>query len=144
MDRVVLYQHSQAAPPAVWILLCCWWIPVLLLPARNDLGRVLPMLGLFIVLAVVYTGFLRLTVIVTRPEVRLAYTFGRPRRRIDRARIVSAVPYRIPWWYGWGIRKTPKGWMWNVWGRSTVLVTLTDRQFLVGTDDPEGLAATLR
>ena len=101
------------------------------------------MLGLFIVLAVIYTGFLRLTVIVTRPEVRLAYTFGWPRRRIDRARIVSSVPYRIPWWYGWGIRKTPKGWMWNVWGRSTVLVTLTDRQFLVGTDDPEGLAAAL-
>lgn len=101
------------------------------------------MLGLFIVLAVVYTGFLRLTVIVTRPEIRLAYTFGWPRRRIDRARIVSALPFRIPWWYGWGIRKTPKGWMWNVWGRSTVLVTLTDRQFLVGTDDSEGLAAAL-
>ena len=143
MDDPVLYEHSQAGPPAAWILLCCWWIPVVLIPARNDPGRVLPFLGFFILLSVVYAGFLRLTVTVTRSEIFLAYTFGWPRRRIDRGRITSAVPHRIPWWYGFGIRRTPKGWMWNVWGLSTVLVTLTDREFLIGTDDPEGLATAL-
>ena len=101
------------------------------------------MLGLFPALTLIYVGFLRLTVIVDCDEVRLAYTFGWPRRRIDRARIRSAVPQRIPWWYGWGIRRTPKGWMWNAWGRDAVLVSLADRGFLVGTDDPDGLAAAL-
>lgn len=143
MDHPVLYQHSQSWPPAFAILLCCWWIPVVLGPARDDIGRVLPVLGLLLVVTMLYVGFLRLSVTVTHAEVHLAYTLGRPRRRIDRGRIISAVPHRIPWWYGFGIRRTPKGWMWNVWGRNTVLITLTDSQFLIGTDDPEGLSAAL-
>lgn len=143
MDRAVLYRHSQASPPLVWILACCWWIPVALLLAANDLGRAPYVLGMFPVVALIYVSFLRLTVTVDCDEALLAYTFGWPRRRIDRGRIISAVPYRIPWWYGWGIRRTPKGWIWNVWGRDAVLVTLTGGGFLIGTDDPDGLAAAL-
>ena len=143
MDRTVLYRHSQAGPPAMWILVCCWWIPVALLTGVNDLGRAPYLLGLFPALTLIYVGFLRLTVIVDCDEVLLAYTFGWPRRRIDRARIRSAVPQRIPLWCGWGIRRTPKGWMWSVWGRDAVRVTLTEREFLIGTNDPDGLAAAL-
>lgn len=144
MDRAVLYRHSQAGPPLVWILACCWWIPLVLLSALNDPGSAPYLLGLFPVLTLIYVGFLRLTVIVDRAEILLVYTFGWPRRRIDRGRVNSAVPERIPLWYGWGIRRTPKGWMWNVWGRDAVLVTLTGGGgFLIGTDDPGGLVAAL-
>lgn len=144
MDRAVLYRHSQAGPPLVWILACCWWIPLVLLSALNDPGSAPYLLGLFPVLTLIYVGFLRLTVIVDRAEILLVYTFGWPRRRIDRDRVISAVPERIPLWYGWGIRRTPKGWMWNVWGRDAVLVTLTGGGgFLIGTDDPGGLVAAL-
>ena len=55
-----------------------------------------------------------LMVSVTASQVELAYSFGWPRKRIERSEIVSASPHRIPWWYGVGIRATPKGWMWNV------------------------------
>jgi len=128
----------------MWLLVCCWWIPVALLTGVNDLGRAPYLLGLFPMLTLIYVSFLRLTVTVDGAELLLAYTFGWPRRRIDRGRVISAVPERIPLWYGWGIRRTPKCWMWNVWGRDAVRVTLTEREFLIGTDDPEGLAAALR
>ncbi len=36
-------------------------------------------------------------VTVTPVEVELAYTLGWPRKTIERARIVSAEPLRIPW-----------------------------------------------
>lgn len=123
--------------------MCCWWIPVVLLSSVNDPERAPYLAGLFPVLSLVYLGFLRLTVTVSGAEILLAYTFGWPRRRIDRDRVISAVPERIPLWYGWGIRRTPKGWMWNVWGRDAVRVTLTEKEFLIGTDDPDGLAAAL-
>ena len=140
----LLYRHTQTSPPVIWILACCWWIPVALLSAGNDFGIVPYLLGIFMTVTVIYVSFLRLTVMVTRAELVLAYTFGWPRRRIERGRTISAVPYRIPWWYGWGIRRTPRGWMWNVWGRDAVLVTLTGGgEFLIGTDDPEGLVAAL-
>ena len=126
MDRAVLYRHSQAGPPVIWIVVCCWWIPVALLMAVNDAARAPYLVGLFPVLSLIYVGFLRLTVTVTGAEILLAYTFGWPRRRIDRSRVISAVPERIPLWYGWGIRRTPKGWMWNVWGRDAVRITITD------------------
>lgn len=143
MDCPALYRHSQASPPAVWLVACCWWIPVALLSAGHDPEAAPYVLGILVAATVVYVSFLRLTVIVTHAEIRLAYTFGWPRRRIDRGRVVSAVPHRIPWWHGWGIRRTPKGWMWNAWGRNAVLLTLTDREFLIGTDDAGGLAAAL-
>ena len=44
-----------------------------------------------------------------------------------------------------GIRFTPKGWLWSIWGFRTVLLTLSNgKHFLIGTDDPEALAAALR
>ena len=143
MDSAVLYGHSQAGPPLIWIVVCCWWIPVALLSSVNDPERAPYLAGLFPVLSLIYLGFLRLTVTVSAADVLLAYTFGWPRRRIDRDRVISAVPERIPLWYGWGIRRTPKGWMWNVWGRDAVRVTLTEKEFLIGTDDPDGLVAAL-
>ncbi len=143
MDGAVLYQHSQAGPPLIWIVVCCWWIPLALPWAVTDPGRTPYLLGLFPALSLIYVGFLRLQVTVSGADILLAYTFGWPRRRIDRGGVISAVPERIPLWYGWGIRRTPKGWMWNVWGRDAVRVTLTEKEFLIGTDDPGGLVAAL-
>lgn len=97
------------------------------------------------VLSILFFGFRSLMVSVTRSHVELAYTSGWPRKRIERAEIVAVEPLRIPWWYGIGIRATPKGWMWSIWGFDTVLLTLANgKGFLVGTDDPEGLVAALR
>ena len=98
----------------------------------------------FLLVSVFFFGFRSFMVTVTPAEVELAYSFGWPRKTIERARIVSAEPVRIPWWYGVGIRRTPKGWMWGIWGFDTVFLNLSDgRRFLIGTDDPEGLAAAL-
>ena len=151
MKEPVLYRHSQAWPAPVIILLACWWIPVVLVPTvlgGGSPGEMLPRLGLSLALPVlvvtpIMVVFSRLTVTVTRAELHLAFGLGRPCRTFERARIASAEPHRIPWWYGFGIRRTPKGWMWNVRGLDTVLITHTDGAFLVGTDEPERLAATL-
>ena len=121
------------------------WIPVVLILGFRDLSTVLPVVAVgALLISVVFFGFRTLMVSVTAVEVELAYSFGWPRKRIERAAIVSAEPHRIPWWYGSGVRRTPKGWMWNIWGFDTVLLTLSDgKRFLIGTDDPEGLASAL-
>lgn len=141
-----LYQRTQYANTALTALLTLGWLPVVLVLGLRGGAGSLRFLVLPVALAsIAFFGFRSLMVTVTPAEVELAYSLGWPRRTIERASIVSAEPLRIPWWCGVGIRRTPKGWMWSVWGFDTVLLHLSDgKRFLIGTDDPEGLAAALR
>ena len=51
---------------------------------------------------------------------------------------------RNKWWYGYGVRKVPNGWMYNVAGLDAVELELgEDRVFRIGTDDPAALMAAL-
>jgi hypothetical protein len=48
---------------------------------------------------------------------------------------------RTPWYYGWGIRLTPYGWLWNVSGTGGVELRFEDGgRFRVGSDEPDRLA----
>ncbi|MDE0171209.1 MAG: hypothetical protein OXS29_17150 [bacterium] len=141
-----LYQRTQYTNTTLMALLLFGWLPIVLLFGLRGAGGSLRFLALpAALMAVFFFGFRSLMVTVTTTEVQLAYTSGWPTKTIERASIVSAEPFRLPWWYGVGIRLTPKGWMWSVWGYDTVLLNLSDGSgFLIGTDDPEGLTAALR
>ena len=141
-----LYQRTQYTNTVLMALLLFGWLPIVLLFGVRGAGGSLRFLVLpAALMAVFFFGFRSLMVTVTATEVELAYTAGWPTKTIERASIVSAEPFRIPWWYGVGIRRTPKGWMWSVWGFDTVLLTLANgKGFMIGTDDPEGLASALR
>jgi hypothetical protein len=57
---------------------------------------------------------------------------------------MSIEAYRVvenPWYYGWGIRFTPRGWLFNVSGFSAIELQMkSGKLYRIGTDDPEGLA----
>ena len=142
---MTIYRRTQHTNTALMALLAFGWLPIIFWFGLREAEGSLRFLALPAALAAVFFfGFRSLMVTVTATAVELAYTSGWPRKTIERATIVSAEPLRIPWWYGAGIRRTPKGWMWSVWGSDTVLLHLSDgKRFLIGTDDPEGLAAAL-
>lgn len=140
-----LYQRTQFTNTALMALLAFGWLPIVLVFGRGAGGSLRFLALPAALMAVFFFGFRSLMVSVTTTGVELAYTSGWPTKTIERASIVSAEPFRLPWWYGVGIRLTPKGWMWSVWGFDAVLLHLSDgKGFLIGTDDPEGLAAALR
>jgi hypothetical protein len=59
--------------------------------------------------------------------------------------IRDARAVRNRWFYGWGIRLTPHGWMFNVSGLDAVELDLPNgRRFRNGTDEPERLLAAIR
>ena len=58
-------------------------------------------------------------------DVRLFFGMGIIRRTIPRQRIAQAEQVRNSWWYGWGIRLTPHGWMWSISGLDAVELTST-------------------
>jgi len=69
---------------------------------------------------------------------------GLIRRRIPLRRIREVRVVRTPWYYGWGIRLTPTGWLWNVSGLDGVEVQFDDgHRFRVGSDEPNRLSEAL-
>ena len=88
--------------------------------------------------------FSTLTVIVRDGAMHVFFGPGLIRRRIPLQRIREVRVVRTPWYYGWGIRLTPSGWLWNVSGLDGVEVQFDDgHRFRVGSDDASRLAAAL-
>ncbi|MDP1570494.1 MAG: hypothetical protein Q8L86_10855 [Vicinamibacterales bacterium] len=101
------------------------WVPAAIL------GAVLP----------VPLIFSRLTTEVDGGELRFWFGGGFWRTRIPLAAITSVEPVRNSWWWGWGIRITPDGWLYNVAGVDAIRVAQQNGITLrIGTDEPRELA----
>jgi hypothetical protein len=102
-------------------------------------------LGLVLVLMLgVAFVFSSLRVEVGDGRVRASFGPGWPRWERAVSEIASWQPVRNRWWYGFGIRLAPGGWMFNVSGLDAVELTLASgRKFRIGTDEPAALVAAL-
>ena len=88
--------------------------------------------------------FHSLTVEVSGERLALRFGVGLVVRRIPLAEIRGAAPVRNPWYYGWGVRLTPHGWLYNVSGLDAVELALAGgRRVRIGTDRPRELAAAV-
>jgi hypothetical protein len=97
------------------------------------------------VLLLAALAFWALTVEVTEDELVVAFGPGWFRKRFGIEEILGARVVRNPWYYGWGIRLTPHGWLYNVSGLDAVELELRgDRRFRIGTDEPERLLEAVR
>jgi len=95
-------------------------------------------------LAVGAVLFSSLTVRVTDEALCFYFGPGFWTRRIPLDAIEAAEPVRNAAWYGWGIRYTSRGWLYNVSGLEAVELTVRDEGRLrIGTDEPERLAQVL-
>jgi hypothetical protein len=99
----------------------------------------------FAFLVVVLFLFHSLTVTVTDEVVRAAFGPGLLGKTVRVDEIVDATDVRNRWWYGWGIRLTPHGWLYNVSGFDAVEIRLaTGTRVRIGTDEPVALARAVR
>lgn len=87
------------------------------------------------------------TLTVSVGSDRLQIRFG-PVRLVRKewllSEIVSASVVTNSWYYGWGIRWTPHGPLYNVSGFQAVEVLLSSgKTFRIGTDEPDALKAAI-
>jgi hypothetical protein len=137
-----IYKHTQIATlTLVGLGLAIVLLVVLfvLAPAARIAAGII--LALLFALLLVFHG---LTVEVKRDELVAAFGLGLIRKRFRIADIHDARSVRNPWYYGWGIRLTPHGWMFNVSGLDAVELDLSNnRKFRIGTDEPGRLVASI-
>lgn len=89
--------------------------------------------------------FPALTVVVRTDELVVSFGSGVIRKRFLMKDILGARAVRNPWYYGWGIRLTPHGWMFNISGLNAVELDLrTKERFRIGTDDPQRLVSAIQ
>ena len=97
--------------------------------------------GVFMACGVVLDS---LTVSVSREYVRIRFGIGVIRKSFAVADILTAKVVRNRWYYGWGIRLTPHGWLYSVEGLDAVEIQLRSRRrYRIGTDEPDVLALAI-
>lgn len=85
-----------------------------------------------------------LTVEILDKSLLVYYGLGYIWKKIPLRQIGSCRVIRVPWFWGWGLKWTPRGWMYRVSGLHAVLVeTKSGRNYLLGSDEPEKLAEAI-
>jgi len=105
------------------------------------LAVIAPIFGL---LAVVHWLLYSMTVEVSGQELRWYFGPGFWRKRIALSDIARVERVRLPWWYGIGIKYTPRAWVYLVSpGDGVEVHTVSGETVRIGTDDAEQLAGAL-
>jgi hypothetical protein len=133
-----IYKHRQIGP-LIWLGLGVAIVLGASILILADEAHVVTGVTLAILLLALFL-FHGLTVEVTTEAVTASFGPGWIRRTFSMEDIQGARIVRNRWYYGWGIRFTPHGWMFNVSGLSAVELELAgNRRFRIGTDEPERL-----
>ena len=138
------YHHTQKGTLIVGILLSSAVLMSAIAAFAPDRNVVAIMIVSACLLIVASWLFSSLTVEVNERELRWHFGPGFWKKKIARAEISKVLPVKTKWWYGWGIRATPYGWLYNVSGLDAVAVSQNSGKIvLIGTDEPDKLAEAL-
>ncbi len=135
------YKHTQIG----YFLVTVYSIAVLFLGYFNIMTNFHPLtlIGLIIVLTVLGV-FSRLTVAINDQVIKIQFGLRIIRKAFPLKEIETFRVVRNPWYYGWGIRFTPRGWLFNVSGFLAIELQMKNGKcYRIGTDDPDNLAEAL-
>ena len=111
---------------------------------RSTVIRALPMLAASVLLAACAFTFDSLTVKVSPTYISLKFGIGIIRKRFAIVDVQNAAIVRNRWYYGWGIRLTPHGWLYNISGLDAVEIQLRNgRKYRIGTAEPIELLSAI-
>lgn len=98
-----------------------------------------------IILGVCLVLFATLTVVIEEDVLEIRFGPGVIRKKFLLKDIESCQIVKNPWYYGWGIRLTPHGWLYNVSGFYAVEIKIkTGKKYRIGTDVSNELEKAIR
>ncbi len=99
----------------------------------------------FVILLVLIPLFYCLTVEADNEYVSVKFGIGLIKTKFERADIESCKPVRNKWYYGWGVRRLDRGWMYNISGLDAVEIHMKNgKVYRIGTDEPEELCKSIQ
>jgi hypothetical protein len=141
-STVKSYHHTQTSYVIITVVKVCMIIIAIVLGVTGINWIAIPVL---IILATTGILFSSLTVIIWENDLEIRFGPGLIRKKFRLQDIESVKAVRNRWFYGWGIRLTPHGWLYNVSGYSAVEIKLkTGVKYRIGTDVPQELEEAIR
>lgn len=140
-----VYRHRQTG----WIMMVPMLVVVgilaLLVVSIVPHGEWMEAIALISIPLVIILFFFSMSVEVNETKVVVRFGIGLFRRSIPLNTVTKCERVRNPWWYGWGIHYTPRGWLYNISGFDAVELTLVGEKTLrIGSDEPDALCAAIR
>jgi len=136
------YHHTQIGYLTI-ILLAAVLVFIACLMAITGFNwiafAVLIILGFCIVL------FATLTVVIEEDVLKIRFGPGIIQKKFPLEDIESCRVVKNPWYYSWGIRLIPDGWLYSVSGFYAVEISMrTGKKNQIGTDVPDDLEKAIR
>ena len=101
--------------------------------------------AVLIILGVCLVLFATLTVLIEEDVLEIRFGPGVIRKKFPLKDIESCQVVKNPWYYGWGIRLTPHGWLYNVSGSYAVEIRMkTGKKYRIGTNVPNDFEKAIR
>ena len=139
---MTVYKYTQVG----WVIILLVGATVILIIALGFTVEWSPVAAVVAAILVVIAAlFATLTTEIKDGAIECRFGPGLVRKRFLLSEIREAREVRNHWYYGWGIRVTPHGMLFNVSGLDAVEIILTDGgRFRIGTDRPRELADAIR
>ena len=136
------YQHTQIG---YLIIVLSVLVMLLLVGLMAIYGFNWGSLVVLIILPICLVLLASLTVAIENDFLKIRFGIGIIQRKFYLKDIVSSQIVKNPWYYGWGIRFTPSGLLYNVSGLYAVEIKLKNgKQYRIGTDVPNELEPAIR
>lgn len=143
----ILYSKTQYGKGIISLTLVFLIVVIVLFDELNSLDPIgeIASFSTILFLILVTLLFYKLKVEVNDSEILLTFGIGIIKKRIELNQIQSVEPVKNNFWYGWGIRLTPHGWLWNITGYEAVELTYQHdkRKFRIGCKDSAELKAAI-
>ncbi|NEN24958.1 hypothetical protein G3O08_15765 [Cryomorpha ignava] len=110
----------------IFILIPIWFtvaIPYFSLDSGMTLNTFLIASAIFIVVGLLFFG---MKTYVDDTKIRIAFGIGLIRKTIHLNNVKAVETVRNKWYYGWGIRLIPNGWLYNISGLDGVEIKRKD------------------
>ena len=142
-NREVLHGNLQKTQVGTLVIATgVFALVVILWAIPRELVEQRIILGLVAILAV--SLFYSLTIVITPEHLKFSLGIGVIRKTIPLSDIVSCTPVRISIFTGWGIKKIPGGWQYNVTGLDAVDIYLRNGKLIrIGTPEPREVCKTI-
>ena len=140
-NMIKRYEHTQVGYLII-VAITTAMIAIGIMLATSGINLIT--IAILVVLAVALVLFPSLTVTIWEDELILQFGPGAIRKRFRLNEIQSCQAIRVPWYYGWGIRLTPRSTLFRVSGFHAVHIKLTaGKEYVIGTDVPQELEESI-
>lgn len=135
------YKHTQSGHLVLTVLGLSL---LLIIYQLKEHGPNPALIAVCLILLVSAVSFSSLTIEIKDGFLVCSFGVGLFRKRYRLDEIDQCTVVKNPWYYGWGVRLTPHGWLYNVSGTAAVEVRLKNGASVrLGTDEPDTLSQVL-